>query len=333
MSNDLAILTQAEQMLATVAHADDALKLANMAEAARVYARKAELGFAASNHATTIKILALKRMAELVDEGQARGEIATRADNQHVLSRDMHPATLEDLGISRQRLHIARKLSDWEEEDIRELARVATENEREYSLGEALRQIRDEHRAERVAENHTHVANAPDIHSLCGGHFSAVVIDPPWDWGDEGDQDQLGRARPTYATMPYAELAALPLPDICDRDAHLYLWITNRSLPKGFSLLEAWGFRYITALTWCKPHFGMGNYFRGQTEHVLFGVRGSLPLRRKDVGTWFAAARPAGHSSKPSELAALVESCSPGPYLEMFARAPRDGWTVWGAEA
>lgn len=200
-------------------------------------------------------------------------------------------------------------------------------------VSRAVRQIKEQKREIARLENHVHVDEAPNIHSLCGGRFAAVVIDPPWDWGDEGDQDQLGRARPTYATMPYAELAALPLPDICDRDAHLYLWITNRSLPKGFALLEAWGFRYITALTWCKPHFGMGNYFRGQTEHVLFGVRGALPLRRKDAGTWFAAPRPAGHSSKPPELAGLVESCSPGPYLEMFARAPREGWTVWGAEA
>jgi N6-adenosine-specific RNA methylase IME4 len=78
----------------------------------------------------------------------------------------------------------------------------------------------------------------------------------------------------------------------------------------------------------------MGQYFRGQTEQVLFGVKGSQPLKRKDVGTWFAAPRgPGGHSSKPPEFLALVESCSPGPYLEMFARSKRDGWTSWGAEA
>ena len=77
--------------------------------------------------------------------------------------------------------------------------------------------------------------------------------------------------------------------DFANTDCHLYLWTTNRSLPKGFQLLEAWGFRYVTMLTWVKPHFGMGNYFRGQTEHVLFGVRGSLALKRKDQGTVFSA--------------------------------------------
>ena len=160
------------------------------------------------------------------------------------------------------------------------------------------------------------------------------MIDPPWDWGDEGDVDQLGRARPTYGTMTFDELLALPVGERADVDCHLYLWITNRSLPKGFALMERWGFRYITALTWCKPSIGMGNYFRGSTEHVLFGVRGSQQLKRKDVGTWFAAPRgPNGHSSKPGEFYPLVESCSPGPYLEMFARSERAGWLSWGAEA
>jgi N6-adenosine-specific RNA methylase IME4 len=77
----------------------------------------------------------------------------------------------------------------------------------------------------------------------------------------------------------------------------------------------------------------MGNYFRGQTEHALFGVKGSQMLKRQDVGTFFNAPRgPRGHSSKPAEFYSLVESCSPGPYLEMFARDEREGWTVWGAE-
>ncbi len=82
-----------------------------------------------------------------------------------------------------------------------------------------------------------------------------------------------------------------------------------------------------------KPSYGMGNYYRGSTEHVLFGVRGSLPLDRHDLGTHFEADRPGKHSSKPPEFYEMVESASPGPYLEMFARDLRPGWKVWGAEA
>lgn len=203
----------------------------------------------------------------------------------------------------------------------------------EVTLQQAKREVKEAERQERRHENHQDVATATDINLLRGQRFATLVLDPPWDWGDEGDQDQLGRSRPTYHTMPYAEIAALPISDIADQDSHLYLWITNRSLPKGFALLEAWGFRYVTCLTWCKPSIGMGNYYRGSTEQVLFGVRGSQPLQRRDVGTWFTATRPGAHSAKPPEFYRLIQSCSPGPYLELFARQPRTGWTVWGAEA
>jgi N6-adenosine-specific RNA methylase IME4 len=195
---------------------------------------------------------------------------------------------------------------------------------------------KEERRESRREENRAKVAEAatPEEIAESGAKFATIIIDPPWDWGDEGDQDQLGRARPDYATMSKEQLLALPLHDLSDDDCHLYLWITNRSLPKGFELMERWGFRYVTAITWAKPHFGMGNYFRGQTEHVLFGVKGSQPLRRKDVGTLFQAARgKGGHSSKPPEFYKLVESCSPGPYLEMFSRSEREGWKTWGENA
>lgn len=196
-----------------------------------------------------------------------------------------------------------------------------------------VRAEKEEKREERREENRAKIAEVATPENIIevGAKFATIMIDPPWDWGDEGDKDQLGRARPDYSTMSIDELLALPVPDLADVDCHMYMWITNRSLPKGFALLEKWGFRYITAITWVKPHFGMGNYFRGQSEHVLFGVKGSQPLQRKDVGTVFQAPRgPSGHSSKPPEFYGLVESCSPGPYLEMFSRSQRTGWATWG---
>lgn len=162
------------------------------------------------------------------------------------------------------------------------------------------------------------------------GLFQTVVIDPPWDWGDEGDVNQFGRAKPEYHTMPISDIESLPVNKIADDNCHLYLWVTNRSLPKAFRLIEAWGFRYITCLTWVKPSIGMGNYFRGSTEQVLFAVKGSQMLKRRDVGTHFEAKRGDGHSAKPDEFYSLVESCSYGPYIDVFGRKERDGWTVWG---
>jgi N6-adenosine-specific RNA methylase IME4 len=163
-----------------------------------------------------------------------------------------------------------------------------------------------------------------------GQRFPCLVLDPPWDYDGEGAS---GRGAPMYATMTDAEIAALPVATLAEPAAHLYLWVTNFSLPRGFDLLGAWGFRYVTVLTWCKPSIGIGAYFRNNSEHVLFGVRGSLPLLYADQGTWFEAPRGPRHSDKPAAFYDIVRRNSPGPRLEMFARGPREGFVVWGAEA
>jgi N6-adenosine-specific RNA methylase IME4 len=177
-------------------------------------------------------------------------------------------------------------------------------------------------------ENRAAVAASPIVTAhVAGQRYQTIVLDPPWSPEDEGDVDQIGRAQPTYATMPIAAIEALPVGDDAADNCHIYVWITNRSLPKGFALLKAWGFRYVTTLTWCKPSIGVGNYFRNNTEHVLFGVRGSLPLTVQDIGTWFEAPRgPDGHSSKPDAFYELVRRASPGPRAEWFGRQERDGF-------
>jgi N6-adenosine-specific RNA methylase IME4 len=196
-----------------------------------------------------------------------------------------------------------------------------------------LRDAKERRRQSRRDIDRERLAQLPDS-TLGDARFPTIIIDPPWDWGDEGDIDQFGRGRPTYQTLTFEELLELniedrSIEDVADVDAHCYLWITNRSLPKGFTLLETWGFRYVTCLTWCKPSIGMGNYFRGSTEHILFGVKGSQPLKVNDVGTWFAWPRGEEHSDKPDAFYEAVESWSPGPFLDVFGRKARDGWRVW----
>jgi N6-adenosine-specific RNA methylase IME4 len=212
-------------------------------------------------------------------------------------------------------------------DDARELAGIL-QTEPHLLLEANLKRLINE--AKRQKERLEDKANVAGVQPIPVGPFSAISIDPPWDWGDEGDVDQLGRAKPTYITMPFPEIKNLPIISRSKPDCHLYLWITNRSLPKGFELLEAWGFRFITLLTWGKPHFGMGNYFRGQTEHIMFGVKGSLPILRHDIGTLFQFNRGNNHSSKPDEIFGLLATCSPEPRLEMFARKEHEGWMPWG---
>ena len=188
------------------------------------------------------------------------------------------------------------------------------------------------HAAKREVRRRLDAKSIPNV-AMPSGKYRTIVIDPPWDWGDEGDVSQMGRAVPEYATMPITDIESLPIKDLADENCHLYLWITNRSLPKGFRLLEAWGFRYIQPLTWCKPSIGIGNYFRNNTEHILFAVKGSQRLLRFDVGTWFSAERGKGHSTKPDAAYELIASCSPAPRLDMFARQDRDGFSRWGNNA
>lgn len=203
----------------------------------------------------------------------------------------------------------------------------------EISINQAFKEIK--HAEKETRQEERRVENAAKVEELATpldakGLFQTIVIDPPWDWGDEGDVNQFGRAKPDYSTMPFDEIKNLPIDRIADENCHLYLWVTNRSLPKAFALIDAWGFRYITCLTWVKPSIGMGNYFRGSTEQILFAVKGSQPLKRHDVGTHFNAPRGDSHSSKPDEFYQLVESCSFAPFIDIFGRKERVGWSVWG---
>jgi N6-adenosine-specific RNA methylase IME4 len=131
--------------------------------------------------------------------------------------------------------------------------------------------------------------------------------------------------------MSIAEISALPVGELAAEDAHLWLWATNADVFAQAEVMKAWGFSYRTCLTWIKPRFGLGQYLRSQTEHLLLGVRGRAPMRFRSQGSWFYAPVQ-DHSHKPEEQYAIVERCSPGPYLELFARRPRPGWDVWGNE-
>ena len=240
-----------------------------------------------------------------------------------------------EMGFNKNQVAQFQKLAD-NPEAVQKAIATAQDNGEIVTRSTALKEIKQVKRAEKeIKQEERRAENTEKIEKLATpldaqGLFQTIVIDPPWDWGDEGDVNQFGRAKPEYSTMPFDEIKNLPVNKIADENCHLYLWVTNRSLPKAFALIDAWGFRYITCLTWCKPSIGMGNYFRGSTEQVLFAVKGSQPLKRHDVGTYFTAPRGESHSAKPDEFYRLVESCSYSPFIDIFGRKARDGWSVWG---
>jgi N6-adenosine-specific RNA methylase IME4 len=167
--------------------------------------------------------------------------------------------------------------------------------------------------------------------------YRTVVVDSPWSYKDKlaGFRGVTGTnirgAENQYACMTQADIQRIPIGEWADIDAHLYLWATNAFMEEAHQLARAWGFRQRTILTWVKPQFGMGHYYRNNTEHVLFCVRGKLRTLRHDVPTAFTAPRGA-HSEKPAAFYDMVESMSPGPYLDVFARKLRFRWDAWGDE-
>ena len=172
--------------------------------------------------------------------------------------------------------------------------------------------------------------------------FATVLADPPWRFVNRtGKVAPEHRRLSRYDTLTAKEIAALPVAEIMAEQSHCYLWVPNALLAEGLMVLENWGFVYKANLVWHKVRKdggsdgrGVGFYFRNVTELVLFGTRGKLRTRppgRSQVN--LLATRKREHSRKPDELYPIIEACSPGPYLEMFARYPQPGWAVWGNES
>lgn len=182
---------------------------------------------------------------------------------------------------------------------------------------------------------------AEDLIARVRGPFSTILADPPWRF-----VNRTGKMAPEhqrllrYPTMTKEEILELPVNRLAAAQAHLYLWIPNALIAEGLEVMKHWGFTYKTNLVWYKIRKdggpdgrGVGFYFRNVTELVLFGIRGNMrTLAAGRTQTNIITRRKREHSRKPDELYDIIEACSPGPYLELFARHPRKGWVQWGNE-
>jgi len=160
--------------------------------------------------------------------------------------------------------------------------------------------------------------------------FRTILADPPWDIQQRGARG----AETHYDLMNLERIKAMPVADLAEDDAHLWLWVTNATLRHGYDVAEAWGFTVRSPLTWIKFRLGLGNYLRNSTEHLLFATKGRAPVNFHSQPTWVNAPVQ-DHSHKPEEQYALIERISPGPYLELFARRhppSTSNWSVWGNE-
>jgi N6-adenosine-specific RNA methylase IME4 len=167
--------------------------------------------------------------------------------------------------------------------------------------------------------------------------YQIIYADPPW-MERGGGKIKRGADR-HYDLMKTSDICNLPIKDIAADNAHLYLWTTNNFLTDALKVMESWGFKYKTLITWKKNLVGLGQYFRGNTEHCLFGVRGNLPYKiidgkRQQGVTGFDANR-REHSKKPDEMVSMIIKVSDRPgynKIELFARDKKEGWDSWGNE-
>ena len=176
-----------------------------------------------------------------------------------------------------------------------------------------------------------------------GRKFSTILADPPWQFSNRtGKMAPEHKRLSRYSTMNLDQIKMLPISEIVDEPAHLYLWTTKALLAEGLEVMADWGFTYKTNIIWHKVRKdggsdgrGVGFYFRNTTEIVLFGVRGknarTLSPGRRQANIMRTQKRE--HSRKPDELYDIIEKCSPGTFLELFARGTREGWEAWGNEA
>jgi N6-adenosine-specific RNA methylase IME4 len=185
-------------------------------------------------------------------------------------------------------------------------------------------------------------ADASSLFSGLTGQYGSILIDPPWRFTNRtGKMAPEHKRLHRYPTLSFDEIAALPVGDLALPKSHLYLWTPNALLLEALTIMKAWGFTYKTNLVWYKVRKdggpdgrGVGFYFRNVTELLLFGVKGRLrTLRPGRTQVNVVIERKQEHSWKPDRVYRIIEACSPGPYLELFARRISTGWTVWGDQA
>jgi len=311
----LARYEAARTALAECRSVDDVRLLRNKSIALQVYARQAK-DRELIDHATEIRLRAERRAGELLAQMKERGEREARGGDRKSkcsASTLIAPPQLADLGITKSQSSNWQRLAAIEAQVFE--ARVERAKRKAVNV---LDGVARRTRQEMHTDDEMRVARLrPAV-----GTFRTLVIDPPWrsDWLSDASQKTPG-----YATMTVDQIRALPIPQWAAGDCHLYCWVTNNFMAEGCKLVAGWGFQHRTVITWRKPRYGLGSYFRNQTEHVIFATRGDLRTRSDSIPTIFDA--PIGeHSEKPERFYDIVRAASYLPAGEAFQRKLRDGF-------
>lgn len=321
---------RARAYIALAKSTDEVKDVRDKAEAIRRYLRARGASTETQNDAAEVRMWAERKLGELTRElpkakGGGEKGVGRRGKNA-VASCNRIPTTptLAEQGIAKIDAHRWQKLADIAEPAFtRHVAEVRAKGER-LTTGAAIKLARQESKAALAEE--LRAKPPPPV----SGHFDVIVIDPPWQYAKRAE-DITHRGRNPYPDMSTEAICALPVAARAERDCTLWLWTTNAFMRDAFRCLDAWGFAEKTILTWVKDRMGTGDWLRGKTEHCILATRGKPTVVLTNQTTALLAPL-REHSRKPDEFYALVEALCPGTRLDMFAREPRNGWVLWGAE-
>ncbi|MFC1895336.1 MT-A70 family methyltransferase [Thermodesulfobacteriota bacterium] len=322
-----------DKLKAEIATSKDIVQLSKLSiglDAIQKWAKQSEQSLETQNEIAEFRLRLDRKRGQWINEniperpGNPRDQLAQNGQ--------LIKPTLKAAGIGHHESPILRSLADLSDDEFEQIISEPKEKNKELTRQSAVYAIKKKKREE------ARVRNAEIVEgSVCEkpklNHYQTIVVDPPWDISELGDNEPFARSEPTYRSMTINEIIEERIDQYAADNCHLYLWAINRMIFAPKTVIEAWGFRYVTTLTWCKETIGMGNYYRNNTEHIFFCIKGRLSLLRNDVPTWHKWPRGLrGHSSKPDEFYDLVSECSPGPRLDYFARNERRGWDVYGGE-
>lgn len=319
--NPLAMLDRAYLAIENAQSLDQLKEIRDQAEAARHYVKAAKMTTAMANRCAEIRIRAERKAGEMLrvtplDKG------GRPTENR---SHDGTGFRLSDLDISKNQSSRWQKIANIPEDVIEQYFAEPEDEDREVTAVGLAQFAARKNKPDTVDEP------IPPR----DGKYRCIVIDPPWDIKkiERAERPNQGVAL-DYPTMSLEEIAdesLVPVRTHADDDCHLYLWVTHKYLPAGLELMEAWGFRYQCLMTWRK-NVGMTPFsWMYDTEHVIFGRKGNLPLTQLGLRLSFDSPVQ-GHSVKPEVFYERVRAASPGPRIDMFARTQRDGFEVWGNE-
>lgn len=319
---ELAILTRARQALAEATSFDDIKAIRDKAEAARKYAESAALGLEMQNVAAELKLRAERKAGELLRELRLHGgDRKSRVRQSHL--------KLDQLGISRVQSHRWQIEASVPDDDFEKYVRSSNDLQKELTsvgLVRLAKLINGQENGRKGTFYPGIVIEGLQILAAKGRRFRCLYIDPPWQECISYQPSRRGRPR---QKMNADQIARLPIREIAAAGSHLHLWATIDTMFEAKRLIHEWGFRYQSCLVRLTPPREFGQFWREAHDFLLLGVRGNLPFRDNSLSSWIEA-QSIDACAKPEAVRDLVERVSDGPYLEVFGRKGRTGWTVLG---